>query len=195
MDYRLNKQTLLDVIGQWNGFFRRKIHLIACGGTALTLMDVKPSTKDVDFMVPVEPEYRYLIRTLKDLGYRQITGSGWQKKGELFIFDLFAGKRIHTTELLKSPLEAGNHTLFKEFSHLYIGILNPYDLIASKLFRGTDVDFEDCLMLVKTHKDSIDIKRVEQHFKELASFDISEKRITAYIEQFLNLLQNEGLHG
>jgi hypothetical protein len=97
--------------------------------------------------------------------------------------------------LLKSPLEAGNHTLFKEFSHLYIGILNPYDLIASKLFRGTDVDFEDCLMLVKTHKDSIDIKRVEQHFKELASFDISEKRIMAYIEQSLNLLQNEGLHG
>jgi hypothetical protein len=195
MDYQLNKQTLLDVLRQWNGFFRRKIHLIACGGTALTLMNIKPSTKDVDFLVPVEPEYRYLIKTLKDLGYRQITGSGWQKKGELFIFDLFAGKRIHTTELLQSPLEAGNHTLFKEFSQLYIGILNPYDLIASKLFRGTDVDFEDCLMLVKTHKDSIDIKRVEQHFKELASFDISEKRITAYIEQFLNLLQNEGLHG
>jgi hypothetical protein len=195
MDYRLNKQILLDVIGQWNGFFRRKIHLIACGGTALTLMDVKASTKDVDFMVPVEPEYSYLIRTLKDLGYRQKTGSGWQKKGDLFIFDLFVGKRIHTTELLQSPLEAGNHTLFKEFSHLYIGILNPYDLIASKLFRGTDVDFEDCLMLVKTQKDSIDIKRVEQHFKKLASFDISEKRIMAYIEHFLNLLQNEGLHG
>jgi len=195
MDYRLNKQTLLDVLRQWNGFFRRKIHLIACGGTALTLMDVKPSTKDVDFMVPVEPEYRYLIRTLKDLDYRQKTGSGWQKKGDLFIFDLFLGKRIHTTELLQSPLEAGNHTLFKEFSQLYIGILNPYDLIASKLFRGTDVDFEDCLMLVKTQKDSIDIKRVEQHFKELASFDISEKRITAYIEHFLNLLQKEGLHG
>ena len=195
MNYRLNKQTLLDVIGQWNGFFRRKIHLIACGGTALTLMDVKPSTKDVDFMVPVESEYRYLIGTLKDLGYRQITGSGWQKKGELFIFDLFAGKRIHTTELLKSPLEAGNHTLFKEFSQLYIGILNPYDLIASKLFRGTDVDFEDCLMLVKARKDSIDIKRVEKHSKELASFDISEKRITSYIEDFLDLLKKEGLHG
>ncbi len=101
MDYRLDKQTLLDVLRQWNGFFRRKIHLIACGGTALTLMNIKPSTKDVDFLVPVEPEYRYLIRTLKDLGYRQITGSGWQKKGELFIFDLFAGKRIHTTELLQ----------------------------------------------------------------------------------------------
>jgi len=51
MDYRINKQTLLDVLGQWNGFLRRKIHLIACGGTALTLSDIKPSTKDVDFLL------------------------------------------------------------------------------------------------------------------------------------------------
>ena len=64
------------------------------------------------------------------------------KGGDLFIFDLFVGKRVHTTELLTSPLEEGNHKLLKEFSHLYIGILNPYDLIASKLFRGTGVDFE-----------------------------------------------------
>jgi hypothetical protein len=105
------------------------------------------------------------------------------------------GKRIHTTELMRSPLDADNHTLFKEFSQLYIGILNPYDLIASKLFRGTDVDFEDCLMLVNARKDNIDIKRIEQHFKELASYDISEKRITTYIEHFLNLLEKEGLHG
>jgi len=129
------------------------------------------------------------------MDYRQKTGSGWQKKRELFIFDLFVGKRIHTTELLQSPLETDNHTLFKEFSQIYIGILNPYDLIASKLFRGTDVDFEDCLMLVKARKNNIDIKRVEQHFKELASYDISEKRITTYIEHFLNLLEKEGLHG
>ncbi len=60
MEYRLNKQTLTDLLGQWNAFLRRKVHLVACGGTALTLMDIKPSTKDVDFMVPVETEYRYL---------------------------------------------------------------------------------------------------------------------------------------
>ena len=59
MEYRLNRDTLLDVLGQWNAFVRRKVHLIACGGTALTLLGVKESTKDVDFMVPVESEYRY----------------------------------------------------------------------------------------------------------------------------------------
>ena len=193
MECRLNKQTLTDLLGQWNTFLKRKVHLVACGGTALTLMDIKPSTKDVDFLVPVETEYRYLIKTLKDLGYQQQTGSGWHKSGDLFVFDLFVGNRIHTTDLMASPLEKGNHTLFKEFSHLYIGILNPYDLIASKLFRGTEVDFEDCLMLMKSRKKSIDLTRVEKHVKELARYDISEKRIVENLEDFLNLVRKTNM--
>ncbi len=40
MEYRLNKQTLLDTLEQWNVFIKRKVHLIACGGTALTLLDI-----------------------------------------------------------------------------------------------------------------------------------------------------------
>ena len=195
MEYRLNKKTLLDVLSQWNTFLRRRVHLIACGGTALTLLDVKESTKDVDFMVPNTQEYLYLIKILKDLGYRQITGAGWQKKGEMFLFDLFPGKRIHTTELLESPLENGNHRKLKEYSRLYVGILNDYDLIASKLFRGSRVDFEDCLMLVKERKDEIDIHRIESHFKELVRYDISEERIIKHIDQFIDLLREEGIYG
>ena len=195
MEYRLNSQTLLDVLGQWNSFIRRKIHLIACGGTALTLLGVKESTKDVDFMVPNESEHGYLTKNLKDLGYRQTTGSGWNKKGDLFIFDLFKGNCIHTTELLESPLKVENHILLKEFSYLYVGILNEYDLIASKLFRGTAVDFEDCLKLVKMRRDKIDIERVEQHFKKLARYDVSEDRLAGNIKYFLNLLHEAGLYG
>jgi len=191
MEYRLDKKILLDELGQWNSFLKRKVHLIACGGTALTLLDIKPSTKDIDFMVPVESEYRYLIKTLKDLGYRQSTGSGWQKEGDVFIYDIFPGNRIHTTELLESPLARGRHILLKEFSSLYIGILNEYDLIASKLFRGTDVDFEDCLMLVKARREKIDMKRLEQHVKELASYDISETRIAENLVKFLSLVREE----
>jgi len=195
MEYRLNKQTLLEILRQWNGFIKRKIHLIACGGTALTLLDIKPSTKDIDFIVPVELEYKYLIRTLKDLGYRQTSGSGWQRKEDTFIFDLFPGKRIHTTELLETPLNEGNHILLKEFSHFYIGVLNDYDLIASKLFRGSTVDFDDCLMLMKAHKEIIDIRHLELHFRELAKFDISENRVLGYLENFINLLRKEKLYG
>ncbi len=53
------------------GLPSEKYHLIACGGTAMTLQDIKESTKDVDFIVPVEKEYKYLVRMLKDLGYQQ----------------------------------------------------------------------------------------------------------------------------
>ena len=145
-------------------------------------------------MVPDESEHKYLIKILKDLGYEQTTASGWQKKGDVFIYDLFPGKRIHTTELVDSPLEEDKHMLLKEFSYLYVGILNDYDLIASKLFRGTGVDFEDCLMLVKAHKDNIDIKRLEQHAKKLAGYDISDKRILGILENFLDLLRKEKLY-
>ncbi len=73
--------------------------------------------------------------------------------------------------------------------------MNEYDLIASKLFRGTEVDFDDCLMLVKAYRDKIDIKRVERHAKKLASYDISEKRIVENLVSFLNLLRKEKFYG
>ncbi len=151
MKYRLNKSRLLEILGEWNHFLKRKVHLIACGGTAMTLMGVKSSTKDVDFIVPRVREHDYLTKQLKALGYKQVTGSGWKRTGEGFQFDIFRGNCIHTTELLKSPLEEGKHSLLKEFSHLFIGILNDYDLVVSKLMRGTTVDFEDCLSLTEAH--------------------------------------------
>ena len=85
--------------------------------------------------------------------------------------------------------------MLHEFSRLYIGILNEYDLISSKLFRGTRVDLEDCLMLVRARRDTVDIKHLVQHFNELASYDISEDRLRQHIEHFLDLLKQEGLYG
>jgi len=79
MDYRLDKQSLLNRIGAWDSFINKNVHLIACGGTALTLLGVKSSTKDVDLMVPNLDEYGYLIGILKQLGYRQASGWGWEK--------------------------------------------------------------------------------------------------------------------
>ena len=77
----------------------------------------------------------------------------------------------------------------------YIGILNYYDLISSKLFRGTRVDFEDCLMLVEARHDEIDINYLTGHFKKLASYDVSEDRLSKNIDYFLLLLKEKNLHG
>jgi hypothetical protein len=187
--YRLDREELLDHLRAWNRVLRRRVRIIACGGTAMTLLGVKASTKDVDFMVPDVREYNYLTKHLLNMGYTQTKGHGWQRQREIFHFDLFCGNNIHTTGLLQSPLEDGRHRLLVELSHLYIGILNDYDLITSKLMRGTKVDFEDCLTLATAHRDELNIDQLVAHFDEMVRLDVAEARLRPHIDHFLELLR------
>ncbi len=159
----------------------------------MTLLGIKFSTKDIDLIVPEEKEHAYLIDVLQDIGYRPDRGPGW-KKDDGFIFDLFRGKQIHTTKLLESPLKEGNHILLKEFSHIYLGALNYYDLIISKLFRGAQVDTEDCLALVKAKKDEINMGRLESRFKETALYDVSEDKVNRSLGHFLAMVRGKGIY-
>ena len=195
MEYRLDKEQLLEILEGWNRFLNSRVHMIACGGTAMTLLGVKESTKDVDFMIPENREYEYLTKQLKALGYKRVSGHGWRRHEERFQFDIFCGNNIHTTRLLESPLKEGRHTILKEYSHLYIGILNKYDLITSKLMRGTKVDFDDCLALTETHRNDIDITKLVEHFHEMVDYDVSQDRLRPHIERFIDLLKEKSLYG
>jgi len=159
----------------------------------MTLLGVKESTKDIDLLVPQEAEYEYLIKVIKDLGYKPVTASGWAKDGG-FIFDLFKGKKIHTTDLLESPLKEGNHLLVKEFKSIYLGVLNFYDLIISKLFRGSSVDVEDCLLLVKAKRQDIDLDVLAKRFHETTSYDVSQDRVNKNFTHFVQFLKQQGLY-
>ena len=191
MKYRIDKNTLLNTLSAWNSLLKRKVHLIACGGTALTLLNIKESTKDVDFLVPKESEFRYLVQLLKDLGYKNISGVGWAAD-EGFIFDLYPGKKIFMTELLESPLKSGNNILLQEFEYIYLGILNFYDLITSKIFRYSTVDIDDCLALFKARKTDIVIEKLKERFYETSSYDVSDEKNKKHFTHFLNILQKEG---
>jgi hypothetical protein len=191
MEYRLKREDLLINIREWNRFIKRKVHLIACGGTALTLLGIKESTKDVDFMVPNATEYDYLTKILKDIGFKQ-NGYSWIKQGDVFIWDIYKGNKIHTTELLESPLLEGNHIPYQTIGKIHIGILNVYDLISSKLMRGSGVDFEDCQMLMKAKAADIDIAKLKSRYKEMISFDISEERIKNHLEYLLQRIVEDG---
>ena len=191
MVYRLDKEGLLERLSAWNGFLKRKVRLIACGGTALTLLGIKPSTKDVDLIVPRADEHKYLLGILRQLGYKPASGSGWARE-DGFIFDLFCGKRVHTTELLYSPLDEGNNVMVKEFSHIYLGVLNYYDILITKLFRASSVDIDDCMVLMKAKAADIDIGRFVERFRETASFDISEEKVNKNLDHFSRLLKKEG---
>ena len=194
MNARADKQLLLARLADWDSFLRRRVRLIACGGTALTLLNIKPSTKYIDLIVPDIGEHDYLLRTLEKLGYKSVSGSGL-RRGDDFVFDLFRGSRVHTTDLIESPLEPKNHILIKEFSSIYLGALNLYDLLISKLFRGESVDFEDCLTLVGQRRNEIDLQIFEERFRETASYDISEERAIKNLEYFIDLIKKRDSNG
>lgn len=190
MEYRVDREALLAELDGWNSFLKRKVYLIACGGTALTLLGIKPSTKDIDFMVPNVDEHSYLIKTLIDLGYHSVTGSGLSRDGR-FIFDLFRGNKVHTTELIDTPLRDGGNIFYEEFTYIYVGILNFYDLIISKLFRGKQIDFDDCIMLVRVKPDEIDMDILKERFLETATHDTSQDKVIRNMERFFQII-NKG---
>lgn len=187
-DYRFGKDNLLETLTVWDEILsgRGKIRLIACGGTALTLLGYKESTKDVDFLVPVESEYRRLVRFLRKAGYRQVTSFGWNRAGNLLITDLYAGKRVYTTELLSSPLQRGGNRKVWEGKKVYLGVLNPIDLVISKMFRGSSVDQEDCLTLVR--HEELDLRRLEERYRETAKYHVDEERLLRNWMAFRNRL-------
>lgn len=191
---KLTKADLFSTLSAWNEYCKKKIHLIACGGTAMTLLGIKESTKDVDFMIPVEKEHKYFTKILSDLGYHNTVPFRWKKSDEAYEYDLFIGKTVYCTELLESPLEDGNHMLTKEFSRLYVGVLNHYDLIISKLFRGEGVDFEDCLNLVRAKHGEIKFDVLENRYRKTAGYDISEVKVNKNYDQFVEILKKERLY-
>jgi len=190
MDIQVDKTTLLKNLSAWDRFMKRKVRIIACGGTAMTLINIKASTKDIDLLIPEPKEYKYLVNTIIDLGYERKTGTGWQKDRG-YIFDLYVGKTIFTTELLESPLKAGNYIPFKNFSSIHLGVLNYYDLIITKLFRYSSIDIDDCLSLIKEKAGEIDIGKLKSRFYETSSYDISYEKNRKNFDYFYKKVTKE----
>lgn len=185
-EYRLTKQGLWDILEIWDKYLPSAVRVVACGGTALTLQDLKESTKDVDFLVPDHDECKVLIRTIQRLDYRQTTQSGWKKDDSVFIFDLFPGKKVFTTELLNSPLEPGKNIPIRTFKRLAVSALNDIDLIISKMFRGTEVDVEDCLTLMNARGAAFDLAALKARYEGTAQYDLLPEKMMKNLGYLLN---------
>ena len=63
------------------------------------------TTKDIDFIVPDDKEYKYFIKVLQDIGYANSSSARWEKKNDLF--SLVKGKKP-----AKLNTFASNYALF-----------------------------------------------------------------------------------
>jgi hypothetical protein len=185
--YRIKGIDLLDTLENWDSLMNFRVRLIACGGTALTLLNIKESTKDIDLIVPEKNEYDKLIKFLMALNYR-FKGNGIAHEDDPnFIYQLWCGNRVFTTDLLESPLKGNNHILINRWTHIYLGVLNLTDLIITKMFRGTPADREDCIAAFATGQVKAD--KLFERYSEAARYDLNPEKV---LQNFGYLA--EGLH-
>jgi hypothetical protein len=93
-EFRITGDDLLGTLEIWDGLMDFKLSLIACGGTALTLLGIKESTKDVDFIVPIQEQYGTTIEILETHRLSRKRKGKWLGTSSRFLIlvSILAGK-------------------------------------------------------------------------------------------------------
>ena len=184
--YRLTSDDLISTLDNWDSLMNFNIRLIACGGTAMTLLDIKESTKDIDFIVPVETEYKRLMKFLKKIGYHDAGGGLHHPADPNFIYQFWPGNQVFTTQLLDPILNQGKHIFVKEWRHIYLGSINLMDIVITKMFRGTSVDVDDCMAVFI--KGEIDAEQLLTRYIEAALYDLNPEKVIKNFIYFIEKL-------
>lgn len=182
---RVSLNDLTALLAAWDPKLTEcsEMNLIACGNTAMALLGHKTLTKELEFLVPDKKEYGQLVLFLKAEKYVKAAGAGWQRAHQPFLFNLYSGNRVYSLELLESPLQNSGNQKIQQWKKIYLGALNPLDLIISKLFRATEADLQDCRTLLK--HENINILQLKKRCKDTAAYDVREAQVMRALDRLL----------
>ncbi len=130
----LDNSRLLDFLGEIDKEFKRKIVVVAVGGTAMTLLKAKSSTIDVDFTIPGEyfEEFQQAINNVRP-GFRV----DLYHDGAVFI-NMLPDDYLKRSKLIKTRLK-----------NIELRALNPVDIVVTKIGRLDDRDKQDIESCIK----------------------------------------------
>ncbi len=124
----LDKRRLTDFLEEIDRALSKNITLVAAGGTAMTLLDVKPSTIDVDFTGPAESisELNVAVDRLQP-GFRV---DSWSD-GMVF------------SQTLPDDYLRKSIPIITKYRHIELRAMNPLDIVVTKIGRLDKRDWED----------------------------------------------------
>lgn len=140
---QLDKTVLLDFLETLDDELNKRITVVAVGGTAMTLLDLKPSTIDIDFTVPSSdhPEFQKVLTNLSH-GFK---------------VDLYTDGMVFSQALPDDYLEKSID--ITNFKNIHLKALHPVDIVVTKIGRlnGRDLqDIEFCIQKYKLSKRQIE---------------------------------------
>ncbi|MFH1408980.1 MAG: nucleotidyltransferase [Nanoarchaeota archaeon] len=175
----INAEELFELIESISKFIEKEIKMYALGSTALTILHIKKSTRDVDINIETEGEYQYICKLFDDLGFER-NGIKWFTQ-EGLRFDMFYGSNIMGIELLPDCI--GKSKLAKSFRNIKLYTLPLEDIIISKLARGDSRDFDDIKRILEIEK--INLSKLVQRYKET----METSTVANYQQKLLDLIE------
>lgn len=151
----------MDLLEKLNEFSLRPISIFAVGGTALTLLGLKDSTRDIDFNTESDKIRGQIEDLFERIGFKPIGGNKWETEMGFHI-DLFSNGYIFCVQMPEDYAKISRE--IKNFGKLRLLAISPYDLIITKLARGDGRDFSDIKMLFR--KESINLKKLAGRYIE-----------------------------
>jgi len=134
----IDKNGLLDILHKIDLELKNKITIVAVGGTAMTLLGIKESTKDIDFNIPSHNDYNEFERVIKEIKFN-------------IKIDYYEQNMIFSESLPDDYLKIAIKYKSK-FDKIELYILNPIDIVCSKIGRLSDSDIEDIKQCIKYYK-------------------------------------------
>ncbi len=178
-EQEINAEELFELIGSISKFIEKEIKMYALGGTALTILNIKKSTRDIDINIESNSEYQYICNIFEELGFEK-NGIRWISQ-EGLAFDMFHGSNIMGTELLSDCIDKSK--FIKSFDNIKLYTLPLEDIIISKLARGDSRDFEDIKAILEIEK--INLRELVQRYKKTMELSIGAE----YQQKLLDLIE------
>jgi len=157
----IDTTELFNLFTSISKFFHKNVNLYALGGTALTLLNIKTSTIDIDINIDKESEYRYVCKIFSNIGFKRESSIRYRTQ-EGLAFDIFHGSNIMGTNLLEDCLEKSK--IIKKFGNLTLHTLSLEDIIISKLARGDPRDMDDIKSIFDDTK--IELRSLVDRYKK-----------------------------
>jgi len=131
----LNKKILLEFLEELDKEAKKPMTIVAVGGTAMTLVNAKPSTLDVDFTIA--EGYDEFSRLLKEIPHG-------------FKVDHYPDGVVFTQMLPDDYVKKSKK--IKKMKNITLMALDPLDIIVTKIGRLNDRDTEDIKTCIKKFK-------------------------------------------
>ena len=133
----LSKTGLVDFLDIVDREMKRKITLVAVGGTAMTLLDLKPSTIDIDFTAPSDDLHDFK-EALKSVPHG-------------FKIDCWADGMVFSQILPEDYLKR-SITVKTELKNISLRALHPVDIVVTKAGRLDERDIQDIDACIKKYR-------------------------------------------